>query len=713
MANPIGFTAAFKKKRVKGEDLVKANMPKRDMDPMQTYLKFDSGRVISFNDARHHTLIFGTTGSGKTASVIYLIIYNGMGAGHAMLIGDHKGTMEKAVHKMAKKLGRLDDIVEYGCGQDAVKVNILAYMSEDGMRSFFEQMADRVSPGNDSKIWAQKGAQNAADCVILLRWMAKHNPAFEPTLGRVYEMLNNIFDASRIYTVFLENYYDANDERQRQFVNAVNNNCFHIMKKLERSFRTKEFKPYKEMDDSQYNQQVTWNLQAIKMGLRAFLEAPGIAEHFSVPGAPGIDLETDIIAGKIILLRFDSLSGQTGTFLTRALLSEVIKIVLRYKMEQRNGKFFHIILDEFQEYADFSDNAGSDKQLVALGREFGVEMTAATQSMSSLVCKVGSSAAVESFVGNCNNILSFYNHDAATQELIFRYDHKIKLNKLSPGNLFAVHYDSSTRRHKHGIQKLDKAYKEMCALLESVPDSIHIEHEEEDNPEANIPLSSLLDRLIEDIDAKKRVEQERQKAEQWEAAMKLESTLSHDHEDVDWESKDKNSKSEEDEDAEEEKIEMNDDFFDGYIDEADNSDKNANECSAREKLFAEELSSTFPKLFDINFEYADIPAGWREFTLKTLQMFAATGLSARIETLSNAQGNLVVNLVDGSMFAEYVLNTLLKGASSLCMICGENIDKFEYDTNGVYRDSHIPLCSNCLQKYSFHGLESGKNVSVL
>lgn len=709
MERRMGFLAKFNTSKAKGKNLVVKSLANKNIDPAQIYLKFDNKKIITFQDARHHTIVFGTTGSGKTASVIYPIIYNAIYAGHAMIIGDLKGSVGAAVRKMAQKCGRSLEVVEYGSGPLAKKVNLLAYMSEDGIRSYMEYMADDMCPDTNGKVWAKKGAQNGADIAILLRMMNKYDEVWEPSLYRINELLNNPYDASRLYTIWVENYYDKNDEKQRQFVNAVESNTFHILKKLERDRRANQYKPHS--GDRTYEEQLTWNLQAIKMGLRTFLEAPGIAANFSAQGAPGIDLFSDIMAGSIILLRFDSLTGKTGTFLIRSLLSEAYKIVLKTTLEQRGGKFFHVILDEFQEYGDYSDNPGGDKNFIALGRECGACFTAATQSMSSMVCRAGNPMPVESFVGNCNNILSFYSHDSSTQQLVARYDEKIKLNKLEPGKLFAVHYDSITRKHEHGVEKLDKAYKDMCALLDSV--QLPPEKPLEDAQTSIPTMTSLIDQLFEHIEAKKREEQEKQRLERENARKEYLRAHANDHEndeddsdvyddpyeDTDYEDDDPDEDVD-DEDVKDIDPEIYAAIVDTYEDKNYNTEAGCMEMESCKNPFAEELCSAFPQFFSESFDEADIPVGWRAATVNTFHMFAATGLTADIGELIFEEGKVTAVLDGGSTEAESLLNKMLERVSGLCIICGQNIDKCGCASDEGNPGSNIPVCPVCLQKYS-------------
>ena len=61
-----------------------------------------------------HSLCIGQTGSGKTSSFIYPNLVRRLQLGHGILFFDIKGNEHKAIKKLAKDAGRLDDVIEIG-----------------------------------------------------------------------------------------------------------------------------------------------------------------------------------------------------------------------------------------------------------------------------------------------------------------------------------------------------------------------------------------------------------------------------------------------------------------------------------------------------------------------------------------------------------------------------------------------------------------------
>lgn len=255
MTPKIGFLADLK---ARPKSKKHGTMP--GLDSKGALILFDSGRGQTFEDARYHTVVFGTTGSGKTAAIILPAIARITEAGHSMIVCDIKGNLSE-VRKFAKLYGRENDVVEYGCGPMAERRNVLASMDSNNVRKFFESLVKNDWSSDQDASWNLKGALIAADCVILLRFMAKDCPGLEPDLAMINEMINDQFNTCVLYTRFLEEVYDKENVGQRQFVTAIENNCFHFFRKLEKGLMG-EFKMFEA--DVSYYEQVTWNMQGIR-----------------------------------------------------------------------------------------------------------------------------------------------------------------------------------------------------------------------------------------------------------------------------------------------------------------------------------------------------------------------------------------------------------------------------------------------------------------
>jgi len=446
MGREIGFYANLSS----GSEKLKKN-------PEDCLIRFDSGNGITFEDARHHILVMGTTGSGKTADVILPVLERMMAKGHSGVIVDVKGNMSSQTRTFAKHCGRSADIVEFGSSPTATPVNILNNMNINDARCFLETLTNGcVSHADHNKYWHLKGVHQAGDCVQLLRYLMKFNAIFEPSISMISALINNFHLSNQLYDLYKKEVYDKEDVEQYTFVKRFESDAFHI------------FNPPPENDNDRAElermHQLTWHMQAIRMALKDFMDGPGIRRGFATKGAGGIDLRGLLEQNKIVLLRFAPDTGPIGASLARIILEEYYKAVYATGLNMPEGRYTFACLDEFQAFADLSNARYSDTNFAAQAREFHAIFVASTQSMSAIANQGNSLAAVEALVSNCNARVLFYSDDIATQAMAGRYGN-IRLNELKSGEAFVVQYDTEERSHSYGVETLHDAYKMTQEIL--------------------------------------------------------------------------------------------------------------------------------------------------------------------------------------------------------------------------------------------------------
>ena len=107
-----------------------------------------------------HILCQGATGSGKTASMILPTLYDRMERGHTIIFFDHKGHEHKKVKALAKKVDRLQDVVEIG-KPHASYINILAELDTIRLKEMIKGESSLRDP-----YWANSAANLLEDIIV-------------------------------------------------------------------------------------------------------------------------------------------------------------------------------------------------------------------------------------------------------------------------------------------------------------------------------------------------------------------------------------------------------------------------------------------------------------------------------------------------------------------------------------------------------------------
>ena len=110
-----------------------------------------------------HILCIGTTGAGKTASLILPTLQDRLNKGHTIIFFDHKGHEHQKVKYLAKQAGRLQDVVEIGKPHTHY-INLLAEID----RRIFKNMIREVASSKDP-YWSNSAANLAEDIILTLQ----------------------------------------------------------------------------------------------------------------------------------------------------------------------------------------------------------------------------------------------------------------------------------------------------------------------------------------------------------------------------------------------------------------------------------------------------------------------------------------------------------------------------------------------------------------
>lgn len=674
-----------------------SHQDRRDPFPLpasgQCMLRFDSGRGVTFADAGHHVCVFGTTGSGKTASVVLPGLYWLMRAGHCGLLVDIKGNLREQARALARDCGREADLVEYGSAPSATPLNILRGMDRFAMYDFFKTLTLQSIQGRSNNVdWLLKGVSMAADCGQLLCYLHTLDPMFSPNVATIAEMLDMPAEAAKLCRLFMARLYDPQNEEQAVFVERVKNNRFHV------------FNEYKKGETSadgftNIEEQRTWSLDGIRQALRNFLDAPGIAEHFAAPQAPGLDMRLPLRENRIVLLRFGLDTGPIGASLARILLSGLYAALFELGLSLPAGRKCFVCIDEYQEVADLSEGRYSDVSFIAQAREFNGIFLASTQSVSALMHRGNSVAGVEAFVSNCNTRVTFYSDDPLTQAMVSRYDPGLALNTLQPGQAFVVRYEQAQRRHVWDLETFADAFASTRVILDQATPEPPVQRAAggEERPSLRSLAQWAVAESRQQTVAARRVENRPRALAAPREVDEVDAPAIPDH------------------------------IMQELLAQAKPDKENEQPCrKPRTRRFSVEdaqdcsiIQEKFPHFFAEDAEVSiSIPSGWVGFVERAFKAFEATHLRVALTSLSLDGARLRASETE-TMTRRHsesgglkLLNSLLQRSAGLCALCGGRIAPSAgakaaaghrhgdmEDRFCAFSDDTVPICDKCLKKY--------------
>lgn len=604
-------------------------------------IKFDSGISISREEACYNTLVLGSTGTGKTTSVILPAIGALIEKGHAGLIIDVKGNISEQVRVLATNRGRIEDVVEFGSSTSALKVDLLNGLSISQVRELLNIVATFQFGSLTSNLdWHTKGVAIATECVTLLRYLHKKNNEIHANLKNLVDLLNNWSLAARLFQYFKNYVFDANSTEQKDFLNRVQ--CDNFSPLVYDS---------KKSVSNTFNEQTTWRLGAIRNGLTEFLQNTNIVQNFTTSGNR-LNL-ADLIykQKKIVLLRFDATSGQVGAWLSRYILTEYYRAVFENGLKLNENEYTFLACDEFQEFSDFAPgNRFNDNSFAAKSREYKNVTIFGTQSVSSLQSRGAGSAAVMEFLNNVNNRIFMYCDDPFSQEVARRYNEAVFLNELEPGKAFVLKFDAQSRRRLQYVENLQTSHDELKIELAEVPS--HAETIMEEAKEA--PSLEMILEILESKDKEKQEVKIGEADKNQRIPGRIPGRVSH-------------------------RMRFNEDDYE----EEEPKSKIPNNM----KQIVEQFPHFFKTAQKSGRVSIQIPNGWVKAFENALNAFERTGLEVDICNLFvGSDGNLSLGASNST--SVNILDGFLENTHSLCPICGNELK----DTEKV--------CKTCIGEFS-------------
>ncbi len=444
-----------------------------------TIYSFDSGYTLSQEDAKLHTLILGTTGTGKTASVFLPMLYGQMCTGECGLIVDIKGNLRGQVRSLAKACDRDKDIFEFGLSETAIPCNIIEDMTSNEFYNFLELLVDNsMERKTGNKDFHVRGIMQCVKIYDFLCLYAKMKNEMSPTLKDVYFYLVNLNKAAQLYTEYKEIYLEKTAIEDFSLFEEIEADAFSLF-----HYST----PSKDKD--RYYQQLDYAISGPRTALAEILSVKNFERNFAAKGAPGINIRNNFYKTRIVILRFAPGSGKIGASLSRYFITKYYETVFDMQPQNIIDYPSFICIDEFHEVATLNNKTRfADTAFVAQAREFRASFIASTQSASSLMCNNNDEESVKAFIANCNTRIYFRTDDPRTQALVNPYNSNMQLLDLEDRNVYLTSYSNTDRKLIVKLDTVNNSYQKVQAILNNEE---YVIYEEEILKTNNILLKIL------------------------------------------------------------------------------------------------------------------------------------------------------------------------------------------------------------------------------
>lgn len=367
---------------------------------LRIFKKGVSGKVVDFNiaEAKKNIITLGTTGSGKTTSVLLPALENLIKHNNVGLILDVKSELYQDVYHIAKLHERADDIVFIGTQEFCTPINLLASLkNEEQLRNIIAACTPSSGSQNNGDYWQSNGVEDVMNVVSLDRWYNEYK-------GRKYRynfntLLDYILDAKKIKLL-----YKDLAEVACYMPEGVANT---MQKTLVDSFSI--INAAINENDSDVQNQKTWRSGQVATVLKPFTEEP-FASNLNCEDNPKTLHDLIFKDGKIIVLTIPIEYEAVGFVLGKLLREIYYKSVLSNSLEDRQklklgddfNRYTFLLIDEYQGFVNTKAANGviTDDTWGSISRSFENINIYATQSIRHMDNAIGETAA-DVIMSNC------------------------------------------------------------------------------------------------------------------------------------------------------------------------------------------------------------------------------------------------------------------------------------------------------------------------
>jgi type IV secretory pathway TraG/TraD family ATPase VirD4 len=308
-----------------------------------------------------HAIILGETGSGKTASVITPLIFDRMKKNHGLVIFDFKGNYHYTVKVLAKKLNKLDKVIEIGTDYGK-SINLIEGLQIETIDKILRPLLGHKS---EDKFWQESAVQLGTSILGIIKYMNELFEDYKPfnfkTLIEIVSNAKNIKSFKEdVLSRINDNISKFKDNSKETYLVYVILNFYQRLDTVADNFSLNKI----TLDDEK---------TPLNSVIASLINPISNLRKESV-NIPEINILDELNQGKILIISLKNFEEN----LLNVIVSSIFSQIYLYKMDYPDSAIT-IVLDEAQKVL----NNDFELPLDVL-REYKVEAILATQSIKNL-----------------------------------------------------------------------------------------------------------------------------------------------------------------------------------------------------------------------------------------------------------------------------------------------------------------------------------------
>lgn len=366
---------------------------------------------LNVAEAKKNLIVLGTTGSGKTTSVLLPIINNLIFNNNCGLILDIKSELYQDVFYIAQKHNKKDDIVFVGTKDFCQPINLLASIKNEEQLKNVLSACDNSSDSKNS-YWANNGIEDVINVVSIHKWLTEeiNKNEYQYNFNLLLDYINDPYLVKRIYDKFEEHIDEAPKELLDTYKKTINDSFSLISSS-------------RNPNDKDTQDQKTWRSGRVATILKPFTEEPFSS---NLNSNDSIKTLHDIIfkEGKIIVLVIPPEYEHIGYTIGKLIREIYFKSVMsntpedreKLKLGDKFNRYVFLLIDEYQGFVNTEGSNGviTDDSWSSISRSYENINIFATQSIRHLDKEVGEVSA-DVIMSNCNNEIILRVQDVRTK----------------------------------------------------------------------------------------------------------------------------------------------------------------------------------------------------------------------------------------------------------------------------------------------------------